>query len=91
MTPKNGWFPMDSAPRTGERITLYIAGRGAFEGWWHKTWLHDEQYWMDDQDSEPDPVAWRPLLPGPFEDHIIEPRGCPIPGACSCPNIAEAA
>lgn len=69
-TPRNDWRPMDSAPRDGERITLYVAGRGAFEGWWHVNFDGSEAYWMDDQDSEPDPVAWRPLLLGPFEKTV---------------------
>jgi len=57
---KNGWQSMDTAPQTGERITLYMGGRGAFEGWWNKTWL------IDEHDGEPFPIAWRPLLPSPF-------------------------
>lgn len=62
---RNGWFSMESAPRTGETIMLYESGRGVFEGWWKQT--EYEAYWMDLQDSEPDPVAWRPILPGPHE------------------------
>lgn len=58
---------METAPKSGARIMLYQSGRGAFEGWWHDGFPHYEAYWMDDQDSEPDPAAWRPLLLGPFE------------------------
>lgn len=67
IAPRNDWRPMESAPRDGSRIMLYIPGRGAFEGWWKTDFAGNEAYWMDDQDSEPDPVAWRPLLFGPFE------------------------
>lgn len=67
MNPRNGWLSMEIAPKTGERITFYQPGRGAFEGWWRDDFPGAESYWMDDQDSEPDPIAWRPLLPGPYE------------------------
>ncbi|MEI9804140.1 MAG: hypothetical protein WDN48_06290 [Pseudolabrys sp.] len=71
----NGWLPMDEAPRTGRRITLYVAGRGVFEGWWHSSISGDEAYWMDDHDSEPDPIAWKPLEAGPFEQRGL---GAPV-------------
>lgn len=69
---RNGWFSMESAPRTGETIMLYESGRGVFEGWWKQT--EYEAYWMDLQDSEPDPVAWRPILPGPHEVVAASPE-----------------
>lgn len=56
------WQLIETAPLDGARILLFQHGRGAFEGWWHDDWPHAEHYWMDDQDSEPAPTHWRPLL-----------------------------
>lgn len=62
------WQPIETAPKDGTRILLFQAPRGAFEGWWHKRWPEPEEYWMDDQDSEPAPTHWQRTLAIPSTD-----------------------
>jgi hypothetical protein len=59
------WRPIETAPKDGTRILMFQPRRGAFEGWWHDGWPSLESYWMDLQDSEPEPTHWQPLLAEP--------------------------
>jgi hypothetical protein len=63
--PQAAWQPIETAPRSGTRVLLFQRPRGAFEGWWKSDFAGSEAYWTDDQDSEPAPTHWQPLLPPP--------------------------
>jgi hypothetical protein len=54
------WRPISEAPQTGTHIWACNARGEQFECWWHEG-RSDEQYWMDNGDSEPEPVHWMPL------------------------------
>lgn len=61
-----GWQPIETAPRDGTPFLAFqTEERGPFKCWMHDDWTHAEHYWMDPQDSEPDPAYWMPLPAAP--------------------------
>lgn len=61
----NGWMPIETAPRDGERFLAYSKGRH-FDCWWYDNG-YGEAWWMDEADSEPNPTYWRPLPNPPVQ------------------------
>ena len=56
------WQPIETAPKDGSAFLAWEDGdRGPFKCWWHTDWPRAEAYWMDNQDSEPEPTHWQPL------------------------------
>jgi len=63
-----GWRTMDSAPRDGTPFLAWESeDRGPFKCWWYFDWPHDEAYWTDYADSEPDPKYWAPIPAPPVQ------------------------
>jgi hypothetical protein len=57
-----GWRDIRSAPKDGTPFLAWEGEeRGPFKCWMHQGFSTDEYYWMDHQDSEPDPTHWMPL------------------------------
>ena len=69
-----GWQPIESAPKDG---TAFLAWerewRGPFKCWWHVK-NRNEAYWMDFDDSDPQPTHWQPLPPPPAASDREERR-----------------
>ncbi len=64
-----GWRTMDSAPRDGTPFLAWESeDRGPFKCWWYFDWPHDEAYWTDYADSEPDPKYWAPIPAPPVQE-----------------------
>ncbi|TGR71442.1 DUF551 domain-containing protein [bacterium M00.F.Ca.ET.194.01.1.1] len=63
MSEEHHWHPIETAPKDGTQFLAFEIG-GYFNCWWHDNG-YDEQYWMDDADSEPSPSHWMPLPPPP--------------------------
>lgn len=72
----NGWLPIESAPKTGERIVLFIDD-SVIEGWWDdERDIRGEKYgdglWQVVglnshgcgccADENPEPTHWQPLF-----------------------------
>jgi hypothetical protein len=49
--------PIETAPRDGERI-LGFDRRGGWREMWFKRDQYEGAFWMDEQDSEPNPTHW---------------------------------
>jgi Protein of unknown function (DUF551) len=56
--------PIETAPKDGSQFLAFQSGR-YFNCWWHDNNGFDEQYWMDEGDTEPNPTHWMPLPPAP--------------------------
>ena len=59
------WLPIESAPKTGERILL---GHG--NSVWEDEWFSPEQRWWNLSDDEV-PTHWMPKPPPPTESHYM--------------------
>jgi hypothetical protein len=78
------WQPMKSAPKTGERILLWVPNYegslriGQYMRRQHyangklvadwERWTIDGILEFDDDEKKPNPTHWRPLLVGPEEE-----------------------
>lgn len=59
-----GWQPIETAPRDGTLIWTYDTKRSpesAMRVCWWTSFYRDEEGWVDDDDSEPEPTHWKPL------------------------------
>ncbi len=67
---KNGWMPIETAPKDGTRILVYVCDSGRVtEAWFCEDtglWPHDDPY---SEEYEPCnvglPTHWQPLPPPP--------------------------
>lgn len=67
------WRDISTAPKDGTAFLAWESkDRGPFKCWWHTRWPEPEAYWMDHNDSEPNPTHWKPLDPDPLTAIISE-------------------
>lgn len=62
-----GWRDISTAPKDGTPFLAWEdSDRGPFKCWWRDEWPKREAYWMDYNDSEPNPTHWMPLPAPPI-------------------------
>lgn len=62
-----GWRDISTAPKDGTPFLAWEGSdRGPFKCWWRDEWPKREAYWMDYNDSEPNPSHWMPLPAPPI-------------------------
>lgn len=75
----SAWRAIGTAPRDGTVILTYDIRKSpeaAISACWWAVYYRDEEGWMNDQDSEPDPTHWMPLPDPPSDtsDRLLSPR-----------------